>query len=157
MSAFGGRKNIMEKIAPLGPVYQAGTYNGNPVSVAAGTATLQSLKKRASQLYPRLERMGNELRKGFSDTLESLGAQAQVNGIGSMFQVFFTERPVTDYRSARSSNTEMYQRFFRSLLASHIFIPPSQFETCFLSTAHIDDQIGDTIEAVGTALKAAFR
>ncbi len=157
LSAFGGRKDIMKKIAPVGPVYQAGTYNGNSMSVAAGTATLQSLKKRANQLYPRLERMGDELRKGFSDTLESLRAQAQVNGIGSMFQVFFTERPVTDYHSAKSSNTKRYQRFFRSLLASHIFIPPSQFESCFLSTAHTDDQISDTIEAVSTALKSAFR
>ncbi len=157
LSAFGGRKDIMEKIAPLGLVYQAGTYNGNPVSVAAGTATLQSLKKRASQVYPRLERMGDELRKGISDTVDSMGAHAQVNGIGSMFQVFFTERPVTDYHSAKSSSTIQYQRYFRSLLASHIFIPPSQFETCFLSTAHTDDQINDTIDAMGIAMKAALR
>ncbi len=157
LSAFGGRKDIMEKVAPLGPVYQAGTYNGNPVSVAAGNATLRSLKKRASQLYPQLERMGAKLRRGINDTLESMGAHAQVNGIGSMFQVFFTERPVTDYYSAKSSSTERYQQYFHSLLASHIFIPPSQFETCFLSTAHTDDQISDTIDAVTTALKAAFR
>ncbi len=157
LSAFGGRKDIMEKIAPIGPVYQAGTYNGNPVSVAAGAATLQSLKKRASQVYPRLERMGNELRKGISDTIASMGARAQVNGIGSMFQVFFTERPVTDYHSAKSSSAIQYQRYFRSLLASRTFIPPSQFETCFLSTAHTDDQVKEMIDATGIALKAALR
>ncbi len=157
LSAFGGRRDIMENLAPSGPVYQAGTYSGNPVSVAAGKSTLQSLKKRAGQLYPRLERMGRKLREGMREALDSMSAPAQVNGIGSMVQVFFTKRPVIDYRSAKSSDTERYQRYFRSLLDSHIFVPPSQFETCFLSTAHSDDQIDETIDFVKKALKAAFR
>ncbi len=157
LSAFGGRRDIMEKIAPLGPVYQAGTYSGNPVSVAAGISTLQSLKKRADQVYPRLEQMGSKLREGMRHALDSLNASAQVNGIGSMFQVFFTKRLVSDYQSAKSSDTERYQRYFRSLLASHIFVPPSQFETCFLSTAHTHDQIDSTVDSVKKALKAVFR
>ncbi len=97
------------------------------------------------------------MRKGISDTIASMGTRAQVNGIGSMFQVFFTERPVTDYHSAKSSSTIEYQRYFRSLLASRTFIPPSQFETCFLSTVHTDDQVKEMIDATGIALKAALR
>src|SRR5438309_7755551 len=104
LSAFGGRRDIMEKLAPMGPVYQAGTYSGNPVSVSAALATLQSLKKRGGQVYSRLERMGDEMRHGMSDHLESARVTAQVNGVASMFQLFFTDRPVTDYHSAKSSD-----------------------------------------------------
>jgi glutamate-1-semialdehyde 2,1-aminomutase len=155
LSAFGGRSDIMEKIAPLGNVYQAGTYSGNPVSVTAGIAALKSLEVRASRLYPELQKAGNELRKGMLDSVESAGVNAQVNGVGSMFQVFFTKSSVTDYVSAKRSDTEMFQRYFRSLLASHVFIPPSQFETCFLSTAHTSDQIQDTITEVDKAVRVA--
>lgn len=157
LSAFGGRREIMERLAPIGQVYQAGTYSGNPVSVAAGLATLQSLKKRAGQLYSRLERMGDELRKGISDAVESLRIRAQVNVIGSMFQVFFTDHAVTDYHSARSSDTGAFQRYFQSLIASRVFVPPSQFETCFLSSVHTDDEVRITVEGIGKALKAASR
>src|SRR2546428_8880445 len=97
LSAFGGRRNIMEKLAPMGPVYQAGTYSGNPVSVSASLAILQSLKKRAGQLYSRLEKMGDVMRRGIGEHLESAKINAQVNGAGSMFQLFFTDRPVTGY------------------------------------------------------------
>ncbi len=145
----------MEKLAPVGRVYQAGTYSGNPVSVAAGLATLQSLKRRASQVYPYLDRAGTRLRKSISESVQSLNTHVQVSGIGSMFQVFFTAEPVLDYRSAKTSNTGAYQKYFHSLLSSRLFIPPSQFETCFLSTSHTDEQIEDTMAAIGTALKAA--
>lgn len=155
LSAFGGRRDIMERLAPLGPVYQAGTFNGNPVSVAAGVTTLESLKKRSGRLYPRLEKMGRELRKGIMDLVESVKTPVQVNGVGSMFQVFFTERPVTDYHSAKSSDQDSYQRYFRSLLASRVFVPPSQLETCFLSSVHSEDDIGGSLEAIGVALKTA--
>ncbi len=155
LAAFGGRRDIMEKLAPLGPVYQAGTYSGNPVSVAAGIAMLKSIKKRAAQLYPQLERKGQKLRKGLGDIVESSRIPAQVNGIGSMFQVFFTERPVTDYHSAISSDVESYHRYFSSLLTSGVFVPPSQFETCFVSSAHSDDDLGVTMEAFDTAFKAS--
>jgi glutamate-1-semialdehyde 2,1-aminomutase len=155
LSAFGGRRDIMERLAPLGQVYQAGTFSGNPVSVAAGVTTLESLKKRSGQLYPRLEKMGHELRKGITDLAESMKTPVQVNGVGSMFQVFFTERPVTDFHSAKSSDPDSYQRYFRSLLASRVFVPPSQFETCFLSSAHSEDEIRGSLEAIGVALKTA--
>lgn len=157
LSAFGGRRDIMGRLAPLGPVYQAGTYSGNPVSVAAALATLRSLKRRSGQVYPRLEIMGKRLREEINDIVETLSIPAQVAGIASMFQVFFTKRPVTDYRSALSSDTEAYMRYFRSLLSSHVFVPPSQFETCFLSTAHTKDELTRTLEAISGALKSTAR
>jgi glutamate-1-semialdehyde 2,1-aminomutase len=152
IAAFGGRKEIMERLAPLGGVYQAGTYSGNPLSVVASLATLQSLKRRSGQVYPTLEKTGEQLRAGISDIIESARLPAQVNGLSSMFQVFFTNQPVTDYESAKTSDTGMFDKYFRSLLASRVFVPPSQFETCFLSTSHKDDEIQLTLEAIGSAL-----
>ncbi len=157
LSAFGGRRDVMEKLVPLGPVYQAGTYSGNTVSVSASLAILQSLKKRAGQLYSRLEKMGDEMRRGISDHLESARITAQVNGIGSMFQLFFTDRPVTDYHSAKSADIRKYEKYFHSLLASRVFVPPSQFETCFLSTVHTEDELDATLDAMGTAVKTLPR
>jgi glutamate-1-semialdehyde 2,1-aminomutase len=153
LSAFGGRRDIMEKLAPLGAVYQAGTFSGNPVSVAAGTEILRSIKKRTPQIYHVLEKRGEEIRKGLRDLLISNGRTAQVNSLGSMFQIFFTHQPVADYLSARSSNIDSYQRYFQSLLRSGVFVPPSQFETCFLSTSHSNDDIQTTLEVFDAALK----
>jgi glutamate-1-semialdehyde 2,1-aminomutase len=143
----------MEKLAPLGAVYQAGTYSGNPVSVSAGLATLRSLRRRAGHVYPELERRGEELRRGITDLVQSIGLKAQVNGVASMFQIFFTERPVVDYHSAKSSDIHKFQKYFQTLLASRVFIPPSQFETCFLSTVHTPQELEVTLDAVGEALK----
>ena len=157
LSAFGGRRNIMEKLAPMGPVYQAGTYSGNPVSVSAALATLQSLKKRGGQVYSRLEKMGDKMRRGISDQLEAARVTAQVSGLGSMFQLFFTDRPVTDYHSAKSADIRRYEKYFHSLLASRIFVPPSQFETCFLSTALTEDELESTLDAIGAAVKTPSR
>ncbi len=153
IAAFGGRREIMEKLAPIGGVYQAGTYSGNPISVAASLASLNSLKKKAGQLYPRLEKIGDRMRRGIADHIESTKLKAQVNGVGSMFQVFFTDHPVTNYDSAKISDTGRFQRYFQSLLASRVFIPPSQFESCFLATTHSDDEVQVTLEAFGNALK----
>ena len=157
LSAFGGQRKIMEMIAPSGPVYQAGTFAGNPVSVAAGLATLHALKRNAARIYSRLERIGDTLRKGLQETSETLGGKVRVNVLGSMFQVFFTDRNVTDYQSARSSDTKAFQRYFRALLRSKIFIPPSQFETCFLSASHTRDDVETTLQATAGALKTAAR
>src|SRR5256712_3170402 len=114
VAAFGGRREIMEKLAPLGGVYQAGTYSGNPVSVAASLAMLQSLKRRAGQLYPKLEKTGEEMRKGISDLIWSAKLVAQVNGLSSMFQIFFTCHPVIDYDSAKTSMTQAVSNNFQS-------------------------------------------
>jgi glutamate-1-semialdehyde 2,1-aminomutase len=157
LSAFGGRRDIMEKLAPAGPVYQAGTYSGNPVSVSAALATLEYLKKRAGQLYPKLEKMGDSMRRGIGDHLQSERTAAQVSGLGSLFQLFFTNRSVTDYNSAKSSDVRKYDAYFHSLLSSRIFVPPSQFETCFLSTAHTEDQLESTLDAIGSAVKTVSR
>ena len=152
LGAFGGRREIMEKLAPLGGVYQAGTYSGNPVSVAASLATLQSLKRRGGQLYPKLEKSGEEMRRAINDLIRSAKVAAQVNGLSSMFQIFFTDHPVIDYDSAKTSDTTRFQKYFQSLLASRVFVPPSQFESCFLATSHKDDEIQTTLEAVESAL-----
>ncbi|OLD44142.1 glutamate-1-semialdehyde-2,1-aminomutase [archaeon 13_1_40CM_2_52_4] len=152
IAAFGGRREIMEKLAPLGGVYQAGTYSGNPVSVAASLITLQSLKQRAGRLYPKLEKTGEQMRGGINDIIESRRLTAQVRGLSSMFQIFFTDHPVTDYDSAKKSDTTRFNKYFQSLLASRVFVPPSQFETCFLSTSHEDDEIQLTLESIGSAL-----
>ncbi len=153
ISAFGGRREIMEKLAPLGPVYQAGTFSGNPVCVATSIAMLQSIRKRGTQMYLELETQGEKLRNGIKDSILANGRTAQVSGIGSMFQIFFTQRPVIDYETAKTSNVQSYHNYFRSLLKSGVFVPPSQFETCFLSTSHSDNDIEITLEAFDSALK----
>ncbi|HYY91561.1 MAG TPA: glutamate-1-semialdehyde 2,1-aminomutase [Candidatus Dormibacteraeota bacterium] len=153
LAAFGGRREIMRRLAPMGDVYQAGTYSGNPVSVAAGLASLRSLKKRSGLIYSDLAKNGEFLAEGIRDELDSQNISAQVNQIGSMFQVFFTKRGVTNYVSAKSSDTHKYNRYFRSLLASGVFVPPSQFETCFLSTAHTREDVEHTVEVIGDSLR----
>src|SRR3989475_1805590 len=97
--------------------------------------------------------MGNVMRRGIGDHLESARTTAQVNGLGSMFQLFFTDRPVTDYHSAISADVRKDEKYFHSLLASHLFVPPSQFETCFLSTTHTEDELDATLHAIGTPVK----
>jgi glutamate-1-semialdehyde 2,1-aminomutase len=154
LAAFGGRREIMRKLAPMGDVYQAGTYSGNPVSVAAGLASLRSLKKRAGVVYSDLAKNGELLAEGIRDELDSQNIPARVNQIGSLFQVFFTTRDVTNYMSAKSSDTDKYNSYFRSLLASAVFVPPSQLETCFLSTAHTREDVEHTVEVIGDSLKA---
>jgi len=154
LAAFGGRREIMQKLSPLGPVYQAGTYSGNPISVTAGLTMLRSLKKRSNNLYTSLEKNGRLLADGIRDSIESLEVQAQVNQIGSMFQILFTGRNVTDYSSAKSSDSRKYDRFFRSLLASKVFVPPSQLESCFLSTSHTKHDLQLTIEAFDDSFRS---
>jgi glutamate-1-semialdehyde 2,1-aminomutase len=154
LAAFGGKREIMLKLSPLGHVYQAGTYSGNPVSVTAGLTTLRSLKKRSNRLYRSMEKHGRTLAKGIRDQMDSNRIPAQVNQIGSMFQAFFTDRDVTDYDSAKSSDIGKYNRYFHSLLKSRVFMPPSQLESCFLSTAHSEDDIQHSLEAIGDSLKS---
>ncbi|MBS7660238.1 MAG: glutamate-1-semialdehyde 2,1-aminomutase [Candidatus Bathyarchaeia archaeon] len=153
LAVFGGRKDIMENIAPMGKVYQAGTFSGNPVSVAAGYAVLNLLHKKCGEIYTKLETKCERLAKALKDFIEDYEIEAQVNNIASMFQIFFTDKPVIDYASAKTANTQKFYCYFNGLLAEGVFIPPSQFETCFLSTAHTEDDINATIEAFNKALK----
>ncbi len=154
LAAFGGRREIMRKLSPLGPVYQAGTFSGNPVSVTAGLTTLRSLKRRSNRIYPRLERLGGLLSNGIRDHLASQKVSAQTSQVGSMFQTFFTSRKVTDYNSAKSSDVNTYNRYFRSLLELKVFVPPSQLESCFLSTAHGEAEIEQTLDSIGESLRS---
>jgi len=155
IGAYGGRREIMRWVAPEGPVYQAGTLSGNPLAVAAGIATLKSLKKAGT--YSNLERLTAELVVGLRKEAERAGAKIQVNSMGSMFTVFFNSSPVTDFQAAKKSNTSRYSKFFHALLERGIYFPPSQFEACFVSLAHTTGDITATIEAAREAFKVAVQ
>jgi glutamate-1-semialdehyde 2,1-aminomutase len=146
VGAYGGRKDIMSQVAPAGPIYQAGTLSGNPLAVAAGLAMLRHLKAHP-EVYTRLESMGAEL-------CASAPAGITVNRVGSMFTFFFTDQAVTDYGSAKRSDTARFGRFFRAMLERGIYLAPSQFEAAFLSAAHTEEDIRRTMAAAGDAFSA---
>jgi glutamate-1-semialdehyde 2,1-aminomutase len=155
IAAFGGRKEIMQNVSPSGKVYQAGTFSGNPVSVTAAYTTLQVLTRRKNEIYPALEKNSAQLKKALADLAANYHVEAQVYNIASMFQIFFSSQPVVDYASAKLSDTQKFQAYFRELLKQGVFIPPAQFETCFLTTAHTEEDLKHTINAFDKALHAA--
>ena len=146
VGAYGGSRKLMELVAPLGPVYQAGTLSGNPVAMAAGLAQLRILKSKP-EIYENLERRGAMLEKGLKEALS--GMPAQVNRVGSLLTVFFTEGPVTSYEAARSSDLTRFRRWYLGLLEQGIYAAPSQFEAMFLCNAHTDDEIQRMIDCAG--------
>jgi len=152
LAAYGGRKEIMQSVAPLGPVYQAGTLSGNPVAVTAGLKTLEILER--DNPYPELESKTRQLTEVIAEAAKEFGIPVQINQIASMFTVFFTDQPVTDYSSAKRSDTQRYARFFHALLERGVYFPPSQFEAAFVSVAHSDEAMTATQEAVKFAMKA---
>jgi glutamate-1-semialdehyde 2,1-aminomutase len=139
IAAYGGRADIMNKVAPVGPIYQAGTLSGNPLAVSAGLAMLRHLKANP-QIYRDLERRAAALTAKVPEGIT-------VNRVGSMFTLFFTSQPVTDYETAKRSDTEMFKRFFHWMLSQGIYLAPSQFEAAFLSAAHSDEDIRITADA----------
>jgi glutamate-1-semialdehyde 2,1-aminomutase len=149
VGAYGGRREIMEKIAPSGAVYQAGTLSGNPLAVTAGLATLNQLD---DALYQRLENLGQRLETGLREVLEEKQIPAQLHRVGSMWTLFFTPDPVTDYASAAQSDTERFGKYFHAMLERGIYLPPSQFESAFISAAHTEDDIDQTITAARESL-----
>lgn len=153
VGAYGGRREIMNLVAPAGPVYQAGTLSGNPLAVAAGTATLEVLKETAP--YGELEAKGRLLASGLAEAAQEAGVPVTINQQGSMLTVFFTDGPVRDSATAQKSDTARFARFFRAMLAEGIYLPPSQFECWFLSTAHGEAEIARTVEAARRAFRAA--
>lgn len=152
IGAYGGRRELMELVAPVGDVYQAGTLSGNPVAVEAGIATLNVLKRE--QPYERLEALSERLSQALIEAGERKGIELKVNRIGSMLTLFFTSEQVTDYETALTSNTNLYARFFHSMLARGVYLPPSQFEAMFVSAAHTEEDIEQTIEHAVDAFSA---
>lgn len=150
VGAYGGKAEIMRFLAPLGPVYQAGTLSGNPLAMAAGLATLNLVSDPRE--YERLELMGQTLETGLLDAADAAGVPVTINRCGSMFTLFFTGIPVTDYPSALKSDTACFSRFFQGMLEKGVLLPPSQFEAGFLSTSHDDEAIEETIYAARNVL-----
>ena len=150
VGAYGGRAEIMERVAPIGPVYQAGTLSGNPLAVAAGLETLRGLA--SGEAYEKLEQLGARLERGILETSVDKGTRIEVNRVGSMLTLFFADEPVRDFSSAKASDTDHFEKFFRRMLAAGIYWPPSQFEAAFVSTAHSNADIDYTIEAIGRCL-----
>ncbi|MBT8490385.1 MAG: glutamate-1-semialdehyde 2,1-aminomutase, partial [Deltaproteobacteria bacterium] len=152
VGAFGGKKDIMDKLAPTGPVYQAGTLSGNPLAMAAGVATLKVLK--AIQGYGDLEKKTAYLCGKLEKVFEKRGTPHSINRIGSMFTLFFTDHEVFDFASAGTSDTGYFARYFRGMLANGICIAPSQFEASFISLAHSREDMEKTIEACEKSLNS---
>lgn len=153
IAAIAGKKEIMGKLAPAGTVYQASTFAGNPVSVAAGIATLKTLIEAKNTIYPKIARTCDSIVDGIKDMLASVQLDCTFNSIGSMFQLFFTSEKVKDEAGAKKANATLFRRLFDELLKQDIFIPPSQFETCFVSYSHTEDEADKTIEAYGQAFR----
>jgi glutamate-1-semialdehyde 2,1-aminomutase len=156
IAAFAGRREIMERIAPFGKVYQAGTFSGNPISVVAGLATLKSIKAKGKAFYQELNSKRRIICKAVEDLAEDMGFPVQVNGIASMFQLFFAKDEVIDYESALKADRVKFADYHRELMKNSVFVPPSQFETCFISSAHSKEDIEASIEAFSDALKHAM-
>lgn len=152
VAAYGGRAELMNYVAPLGPVYQAGTLAGNPLAMRAGIAALKQLTKPG--LYAQLAQLAQRLVVGLRSELAAAGIPARINAMGSLATIFFTSEPVRDYSDAKRSDTKRYARFFREMLARGVFLAPSQFETAFLSAAHTSADIDRTLSAAREALQA---
>ena len=151
VGAYGGKLEIMQKIAPIGPIYQAGTLSGNPLAMTAGIETLKALSKPG--VYKTLENNASDLEKGLRAAAAEAGVPATLNRVGSMFTCFFTDKKVKDFESARTSDTTRFGQFFLGMLRNGVNLAPSQFEAAFLSLAHTKADIGKTIEAARKSLK----
>src|SRR5207244_3826902 len=148
--AYGGRADVMKQVMPAGPVFQAGTLSGNPLAMAAGIATLQELRDHPP--YARLEKLGAQLATGLSEAAGAVNLPHQLARAGSMWTLFFAAQPVTDYDSARLSDTARFARFFWAMMDRGVYLPCSQFEAAFLSAAHTEQHVEQTIVAAREAL-----
>jgi len=150
VGAFGGRRDVMERLAPVGDVYQAGTLSGNPLAMAAGLAQVRILSD--GDTYAAIDARGEALVRGLRDAIERSGVSAHVDRIGSMWGLFFTREPVVDLATAQTADVEAFAKFFRAMLDRGVYLAPSQFEAAFLSTAHSPADVEATIEAARAAL-----
>jgi glutamate-1-semialdehyde 2,1-aminomutase len=153
VGAFGGKRKFMDQLAPLGPVYQAGTLSGNPLAMAAGIATISHLQAHAAEIYPQLEATSKAVFEGVAAEAEAAGIPLTTNRVGAMGTWFFTPNPVTNYEEAATSDTAAFGRFHNAMLNAGIWLPPSQFEAAFLSTAHGKAEVEATIAAAKQAFK----
>jgi glutamate-1-semialdehyde 2,1-aminomutase len=153
VGAYGGPSEIMDLVAPLGPMYQAGTLSGNPLAMAAGIAQLKHLRDKKSEIYPRLEALSGKLVEGVATAAKDAGVPLTFNRVGSMFTWFFAAEPVSDWESASKSDIAAFGRFFRKMLDGGIYLPPSQFEAAFLSAAHTEEDVEKTIAAAKNGFK----
>jgi len=151
VGAYGGKKDIMSKMAPQGDIYQAGTLSGNPLAMAAGLATLRVLKKGG--VYKELEEKGNSLFSGLEGAARAAGIPSVINRVGSMGTIFFTADPVTDFETAKASNQDLFKRYYKRMLEQGIYLAPSPFEASFVSTAHSQDIIQKTIACAEKAFR----
>ncbi|MGB9500098.1 MAG: glutamate-1-semialdehyde 2,1-aminomutase [Dissulfuribacterales bacterium] len=151
VGAYGGRKDIMVQVAPEGPVYQAGTLSGNPIAMAAGIATLKEIKKPG--FYDALEKTASRLADGLKQAAAKTGTKAVINRVGSMIGLFFTDQPVTNFDDAKTSDLEKFSQYYREMLGKGIYLAPSQFETLFVSAAHTDKDIDETIVTAEEVLR----
>ena len=154
VGAYGGPSEIMDLVAPLGPMYQAGTLSGNPLAMAAGCAMLKQLREKKAEIYPQLEKRSAELVDGVAAAAKEAGVALCSNRVGSMFTWFFQDGPVTDWDSAAKSDTEKFGKFFRGMLDRGIYLPPSQYEAAFLGAAHSEEDVQKTVAAAKEALRA---
>ena len=156
VGAFGGRADVMEQMAPVGPVYQAGTLSGNPIAMTAGLAQLKELHNNPAH-YECLEAAGERLFSGIEKLITDSAAPLTLNHIGSLGSVFFTQEPVVDYASAKKSDVQAFARYFRFMLDQGIYLAPSQFEAMFISAAHDDAVLDETLAAIGDYLARSFQ
>ena len=154
VGAYGGKKEIMDFVAPAGPVYQAGTLSGNPIAMSAGMAMLQYLQSHP-EVYTNLERTTGNMVTGMKKNMEKLGLNYTINQIGSMFSIFFTQQPVTDFESAKTSDTALFGRYFNGMLQRGVYLAPSQYESLFVSTAITDELVAEYVQANFESLREA--
>ena len=152
LAAFAGKKEIMQMIAPAGKVYQAGTYSGNPISVTAALTTLQVLRQSGKEFYAGMERKCRTVVEPLERWAFESGFKLQISHVASMFQLFFTETPVYDYTTVKTADNTKFMAYHSKLLAKGVFVPPSQFETCFLSNAHSEQDLKKTVDAIKEVL-----
>ena len=151
VGAYGGRKDLMQLVAPAGPMYQAGTLSGNPLAMTAGIETLKELQRPSA--WHQLELRSAQLEDGLRAAAEEAGVAAQFNRVGTMFTTFFTDQPVTNWATAKTCDTQKFGKFFRAMLEQGVYLAPSQFEAGFMSLAHGEEEIDATIAAARQAFR----
>jgi glutamate-1-semialdehyde 2,1-aminomutase len=156
VGAYGGPAEIMNMVAPVGPMYQAGTLSGNPLAMAAGIAMVKQLRDKKAEIYSRLDSLSAKLVEGIASAAKDAGVPVTANRVGSMFTWFFNSEAITDWASASKSDTAAFGRFFRGMLDSGIYLPPSQYEAAFLSAAHTDEDVQKTIDAAKAVFVSAM-